>query len=102
MERAFQNMTLIIFRGHDPMQLMQELATRRVALLMFGGAATAFTQGPATKSRTIIHQEVDFKAPAARIYEALLDAKEFAVFTGAPAEIQRQAGGAFKLFGGQI
>src|SRR5947209_8276387 len=102
MGRAFQNMTLIIFRPHGPMQLMQEFATRRTALLMFGGAAAASAQGQPTKSSTVIHQEVDFKAPATRIYEVLLDAKEFAAFTGAPAEIQPQAGGAFKLFGGQI
>jgi activator of HSP90 ATPase len=84
------------------MQLMQQPATRRTALLILGGTAAALAQGQTTKSQTVIHQEVDFKAPATRIYEALLDAKEFSAFTGAAAEIQRQAGGPFKLFGGQI
>jgi uncharacterized protein YndB with AHSA1/START domain len=49
-----------------------------------------------------IHQEVDFKASPQRVYEALTDAKQFTAFTGLPAEIQSQAGGTFKCFGGQI
>jgi activator of HSP90 ATPase len=52
---------------------------------------------------TSIHQEVDFKTSPQRIYEALLDSKEFSVFSGgAPAEIQREPGGAFSCFGGNI
>jgi uncharacterized protein YndB with AHSA1/START domain len=50
-----------------------------------------------------IHQEVVFKASPKRVYEALLDAKQFSEFTGAgPAEIRREAGGAFTCFGGKI
>ena len=50
-----------------------------------------------------IHQEVVFNASAKRVYNALLDAKEFSEFTGgAPAEINREAGGAFSCFGGVI
>ncbi len=50
-----------------------------------------------------IHQEVDFKASPARLYEALLDSKQFSTFSGGlPAEIDRQAGGAYKCFGAQI
>jgi len=50
-----------------------------------------------------IHQEIILKASASRIYEALLDSKEFSAFTGgAPAEINREAGGAFSCFGGVI
>ena len=37
-----------------------------------------------------------------RIYEVLLDAKQFAAFTGMPAEIDAKPGGAFSMFGGQI
>ncbi len=52
---------------------------------------------------TSIHKEVNFKANPQRIYEALLDAKQFSSFSGgAPAEIQREAGGAFSCFGGVI
>jgi activator of HSP90 ATPase len=52
--------------------------------------------------KTAIHEEVEFKASPAQIYAALLDAKQFAALTGAPAVIDAKAGGAFSLFGGQI
>lgn len=50
----------------------------------------------------IIHEEIDFTANPHRLYEALLNAKQFTAFSGRPAEINREAGGAFSLFGGQI
>jgi activator of HSP90 ATPase len=56
----------------------------------------------ANHSRTSLHYHADLKASPQRIYEALLDSKLFAAFTGAPAEIDSRAGGAFSLFGGQI
>ena len=50
-----------------------------------------------------IHQEVDFTVSPQRIYGALTDAKQFTAFSGGlPAEIQPEAGGMFKCFGGQI
>jgi activator of HSP90 ATPase len=49
-----------------------------------------------------IHQEVDFKASPQRVYEALLDTKQFNAFSAMPAEINREVGGAFSLFGGHI
>jgi activator of HSP90 ATPase len=50
-----------------------------------------------------IHKEVEFKTSPQRVYETLLDAKQFSAFTGgAAAEIQREAGGAFSCFGGMI
>jgi activator of HSP90 ATPase len=55
----------------------------------------------AQKSITI-HQEVDFNASPQRIYEALLDAKQFAAFSGRAAKINREVGGAFSLFDGHI
>jgi len=51
---------------------------------------------------TYLHQEIDIKASRQRIYDALLDSKQFAAFTGAPAEINHDAGGTFSLFGGLI
>lgn len=51
---------------------------------------------------TYLHQEVDIAAAPARVYEALLDSKQFAAFTGLPAEINREVGGAFSMFGGRI
>jgi activator of HSP90 ATPase len=49
-----------------------------------------------------IHQEIEFKTNPQRVYEALLDAKQFSIFTGAPAQIEPDAGGAFTCFGGMI
>jgi activator of HSP90 ATPase len=49
-----------------------------------------------------IHQEIDFNVSPQPLYEALLDAKQFTAFSGRPAEINREVGGAFSLFGGHI
>jgi activator of HSP90 ATPase len=50
-----------------------------------------------------IHQEGTFPVAPARVYEALLDAKQFSAMTGGqPAEIDRAEGGAFSLFGARI
>jgi activator of HSP90 ATPase len=94
--------------------------TRRQAIagvaLTFGSLAAtlralAIAQQPAVKEApgtaanqkgTALHQEVDFKASPQRIYEALLDSKQFAAFTGMSAEIDPKAGGAFTTFGGLI
>lgn len=49
-----------------------------------------------------IHQEVTFKARPEQIYEALMNETEHSAFTGGPAEISREVGGAFSCHGGQI
>jgi activator of HSP90 ATPase len=50
-----------------------------------------------------IHQEITLKASPGRVYDVLLDSKRFSEFTGgAPAEINREAGGSFSCFGGVI
>ncbi len=50
-----------------------------------------------------IHHEVDFHASPQRIYEALLEAKQFRAFSGGrAAEIHREVGGSFSLFAGHI
>jgi activator of HSP90 ATPase len=59
-----------------------------------------------------IHQEVMFKASPKRVYDALTDAKQFDKVIqlsaarmapdAKPAEISRETGGAFSLFGGYI
>jgi activator of HSP90 ATPase len=51
---------------------------------------------------TFVHQEHDFRASPKRVYEALLDEEQFAAFSGAPAEIQRAAGGSFSLIRGRV
>ncbi|MGG1396724.1 SRPBCC domain-containing protein [Bacillus salipaludis] len=50
-----------------------------------------------------IHQEVVISAASNRIYEALLDSKQFSEMTGgAPTDISPEAGGTFSCFGGMI
>jgi activator of HSP90 ATPase len=56
----------------------------------------------ANQTRTSLHVETDFKVGPQRIYEALLDSKQFAAFSGSPAEIDPRAGGVFTMFGGLI
>jgi len=51
---------------------------------------------------TYLHQEIDIKANRQRIYDALLDSRQFTAFSGAPAEINREPGGTFSMFGGLI
>ena len=49
-----------------------------------------------------IRKAVDLEASPQRVYEALLDARQFSAFSGAPAQIERIEGGAFSCFGGII
>jgi activator of HSP90 ATPase len=91
--------------------------TRRQAIAIIScGVATSYhslaknpqeamQEKPATaanKMRTSLHEDIELKSTPQRIYEALLDAKQFASFSGMPAEIDPNAGGAFSMFGGQI
>ena len=99
-------------------------STRRQAVIgaaiAFGGLAlgstAAWAEGEVGISRTAeaIHQEPVFKGSRKRVYEALTDAKQFdkviqlsgvmqSMHLGdKPAEISREVGGAFTLFGGYI
>jgi activator of HSP90 ATPase len=69
--------------------------------LLAQAAAPAQKPG-ANPLRTALHHKIDFKVPAGRIYDALLDPVQFAKLTGAPAEIDAKAGGTFSLFGARI
>src|SRR5260370_41131685 len=78
---------------------------------MIGGSAVglgSFAIAGAQEPKTIIttraiHQVEDLKAGPQRIYEALLDSKQFSAFSGGrAAEIHREVGGAFSLFAGHI
>jgi activator of HSP90 ATPase len=61
------------------------------------------TPGPAPgRPRMSLHYEADFKVVPRRVYEVLMEPKEFAEMTGRPAEIEATQGGAFSLFGGLI
>jgi activator of HSP90 ATPase len=62
----------------------------------------AAPEKPAPDPRTSLHEEHDFNASPHRIYEIFLDSKLFSALTGMPAEISREPGGAFTMFGGVI
>ncbi len=78
--------------------------------LVAGSAALAQAQQdmmetPSTGTEgllTYLHQEIEIKAAPQRIYDALLDSKQFSTFTGMPAEISRDSGGTLSMFKGLI
>ena len=49
-----------------------------------------------------ISQTVTFHATPHAVYEALMDAKQHAAFTGGSAKISRNVGGTFSVFAGSI
>jgi activator of HSP90 ATPase len=53
------------------------------------------------KTKTI-RQTVTFKASPHEVYEALMDSKKHARFTGAGASISREVGGRFTAYGGSL
>jgi len=85
---------------------LRTAVTRRklIAAGMASGLATRTTHAAEQViAAKAIHQEEDFQASPQRIYEALLDAKQFQAFSGGrAAEIRREAGGTFSLFAGHI
>jgi activator of HSP90 ATPase len=118
---ALPHVSMETFSGKEnarsEMILTESLPSRRRALAGIAGAigslainpclsgqqaATKEAPAAANKARTSIHQEIDLKAPPGRIFEILMDEKQFAAVTGMPAEIDPKAGGAFKTFGAQI
>jgi activator of HSP90 ATPase len=48
----------------------------------------------------LLHQEIELKAGPQRVFEILLDSKQFAAFIGMPANIDPAAGDAFSMFDG--
>jgi activator of HSP90 ATPase len=57
--------------------------------------------GPTNRVRFCIRRSISKLLPQ-RIYEVFLDSKQFSAFTGMPADIRREAGSAFSVFGGMI
>jgi activator of HSP90 ATPase len=53
-------------------------------------------------TRTSLHQEIALNATPDRIFNVLMDQKQFAAFTGMPATIDPSAGGKFTTFGGLV
>jgi activator of HSP90 ATPase len=87
-----------------PMQMMR----RALLPALFAGVAGAqqMTNGAANAKSIhesqFIHDEVVFSVPSAKVFEALMDSKQFAALTGASAEIHREAGATFSVFDGHI
>ena len=54
----------------------------------------------AQKNAGKISQTVLFQASPKEVFEALLDEKKHAKFTGSPARISREVGGSFSTYGG--
>jgi len=91
------------------------VAGTTLASAAFRDAQKSTAADEITHANEAIHQEVIFKASRKRVYEALTDANQFEkvvqlssavksgmVPPGKPAEISREEGSAFKLFGGYI
>jgi len=49
-----------------------------------------------------IEQVVAFNATPAQVFEALMDSGQHAAFTGEPAKIEREVGGAVSCYGGKV
>jgi activator of HSP90 ATPase len=82
---------------------MEVRMTRRRMGMIIGAAGTTVAWAQNARPGTAIHQELDFKAAPARIYEILLDAKQFRAFTDdMAADVRPEEGAPFKLFGGRI
>jgi activator of HSP90 ATPase len=65
-------------------------------------ASAAKTATTANPDRTSLHQEIDLNGAPQRVFEILLDSKQFGAVTGMAAEIDAKEGEAFKTFGGLI
>jgi activator of HSP90 ATPase len=68
-----------------------------IVAIAFSHSAVLAQENATPKSITI-HQEIDFKVSPQRLYEALLDSKQFSSFSGRAAEISQSVGGPFSLF----
>ena len=49
-----------------------------------------------------IEQVVTFNASPRRVFEALMDSKRHAAFTGEAAQVGREVGSAFSVYGGKV
>jgi activator of HSP90 ATPase len=101
-----------------PIHLSRRAFSGRIALLGMAGAVCGLCEfsraQPAIEqqlshSADHIHQEVTFNASPKRLYDALTSAEQFTKVTtfssvknAPPAEISKELGGSFALFGGHI
>ena len=104
----------VLTKGPTRRQLLAWVATAFGGLALGSTETWAGTEEEISRTAESIHQEAGFKASRKRVYEALTDAKQFdkviqlsgvmqSMHLGdKPAEISREVGGAFALFGGYI
>ena len=83
------------------MEISKAVAQSYILITALTLTALRIASVQSDKSITI-HQEIDFNATPQKLYEALLNSKQFAEFSGRPAEINREIGGTFSLFKGHI
>jgi activator of HSP90 ATPase len=96
-------------------QLIAGMAVALGGATLRSSEAWARAEEEISRTAEAIHQEPVFKASRKRVYEALTDARQFekvvqlsaAMKSGMapeakPAEISREGGGAFSLFGGYV
>lgn len=96
-------------------QLITGVSAGIAGSLCFGGKAMGDASAEILHSEEAIHQETDYKSSPARIYEAILDARQFDKLTAMSPEmkagkslgtettkISREVGGTFTIFGGHI
>ena len=81
---------------------MSKAITQSYGLIAILGLNTLPIVSAQSDKSITIHQEIEFNATPQQLYEALLDSKRFTEFSGRPAEINREVGGAFSLFKGHI
>jgi len=92
----------------DPVTRRQVIVGAAVALASMAAGSRALGQNqlPAKETpgpvRTSLHYEADYNASPQRIYDLLMDSKQFAAMTGRPADIDPKEGGAVSMFGGLI
>jgi len=82
-------------------EISKAMTPSYIFIAILGLNALPIVSAQSDKSMTI-HQEIDFAASPQQLYDALLDSKQFTEFSGRPAEINREVGGAFSLFKGHI
>jgi activator of HSP90 ATPase len=96
--------------GRTRRQLIAGVAMVAGGIVLFSTEALAEAE-EISHSAEVIHQEPLFKASRERIYEALIDTRQFdkviqltsnPSLGTKPTRISREAGGAFTIFGGHI
>jgi activator of HSP90 ATPase len=73
-----------------------------IASARLSAQQTATAASDNRPNATSLHQEIDLPAAPQRVFDILLDGKQFALVTGMSAVIDPNVGGAFKTFGGLI